>query len=90
MISTMLDSKIKLEVIAKVIQERALKSPNKKVPMHTFLCYNISLKDFIFDYLSEQPSNYKLPVDLPVEIEYTDSRNIGNFDGVPESYGEIL
>lgn len=53
MISTMLDSKIKLEVIAKVIKERALKSPNKKVPMHTFLCYNISLKDFIFDYLSE-------------------------------------
>ncbi|CAD8121707.1 unnamed protein product [Paramecium sonneborni] len=90
MISTMLDSQIKLDVIAEVIRNRALASPNKKVPLHTFLCYNVSLKDSISNYLSEQPQNYKLPYELPVEIEYNDSLNFGYFDGVPESYGDIL
>ena len=49
----MLDSQIKLDVIAEVIKDRALTSPNKKVPLHTFLCYNVSLKDYIANYLSE-------------------------------------
>ncbi|CAK60705.1 unnamed protein product (macronuclear) [Paramecium tetraurelia] len=90
MISTMLDSQIKLDVIAQVIKERALDSPNKKVPLHTFLCYNVSLKDYIADYLSEQPQNYQTPYDIPVEIEYNNSLNFGYFDGVPEAFGDIL
>ncbi|CAD8095982.1 unnamed protein product [Paramecium primaurelia] len=90
MISTMLDSQIKLDVIAQVIKDRALASPNKKVPLHTFLCYNVSLKDYIADYLSEQPPNYQVPYDIPVEIEYDNSLNYGYFDGIPESFGDIL
>lgn len=58
--------------------------------MHTFLCYNVSLKDYIADYLSEQPPGYQEPYDLPLSIEYDDSLNFGYFDGVPEGFGDIL
>ncbi|CAD8111412.1 unnamed protein product [Paramecium sonneborni] len=64
MISTMLDSQIKLDYIAQVIKDRALASPNKKVPLHTFLCYNVSLKDYVSGFLSEQPPNYQVPYDI--------------------------
>lgn len=45
--STMLDHELKINAIVNAIRNKALKKPNHKLSLHTFLCYNISLKDTI-------------------------------------------
>ena len=54
----MLDTDEKISAIKKVINERAESMKNKKLKLHTFLCYNISLKSCITKYLSPRPDGY--------------------------------
>lgn len=51
MISTMLDTEIKLNTIYECIKHRALQENNKKLTLEVFLCYNVSLKNAIYPYL---------------------------------------
>ncbi|CAD8173660.1 unnamed protein product [Paramecium octaurelia] len=87
MISTMLDSQEKLDVIQNAFKKRADRSPNKKLPMQMFLCYNVSLKDMIKPFLSTPPPDYKPPTHLSVAIDY-DAWKFGIHDGIPEEFGE--
>jgi len=43
----MLDDDLKINAIVNAIRNKALTKPNHKLKLHTFLCYNISLKDTI-------------------------------------------
>lgn len=58
MISTMLDSSEKLFAIYYCFEKRAKMERNKKLPMQIFLCYNVSLKDMIFPFITTPPENY--------------------------------
>ncbi|CAK88506.1 unnamed protein product (macronuclear) [Paramecium tetraurelia] len=87
MISTMLDSQEKLDVIYNAFKQRADRTPSKKLPMQMFLCYNVTLKDMIKPYLSTPPPDYKPPSHLPVAIDY-EAWKYGVYDGIPEEFGE--
>ncbi|CAD8097375.1 unnamed protein product [Paramecium sonneborni] len=87
MISTMLDSSEKLEVIYDSFKNRAINTQNKKLPMQMFLCYNVTLKDMIHPFLTKPPSDYKPPPHQPVLIDYDSWKN-GIHDGIPEEFGE--
>ncbi|CAD8189473.1 unnamed protein product [Paramecium pentaurelia] len=89
MISTMLDTQIKLNTIYECIQKRALQEPNQKLQLQVFLCYNVSLKNAIEPYLQVPAKDYPKPKNLPVDIDY-DSWKYGIFDGIPEEFGSII
>lgn len=66
LVSTMLDSPAKLEAVKSGLITKAMQKPNRKLVLHTFLCFNISLKSEIWDYLSEPPKDLKFEQDLAV------------------------
>jgi hypothetical protein len=59
LISTMLDSDIKIDAIKEEMISRALSEKNHKLPLHSLQTYNISLKISVFPYLSPRPDNFK-------------------------------
>ncbi|CAD8178052.1 unnamed protein product [Paramecium octaurelia] len=85
--STQLDTDEKLNKILLAAQRRAQLQKNKKLPLHTFLCYNVTLKDQIAEYISPMPSQYKPPDDLPIKIDYKGCR-LGIFDEIPIHLGD--
>lgn len=85
--STMLDSPAKLEAVKSGLIAKAMLKPNRKLVLHTFLCFNISLKSEIWDYLSEPPKDLKFEQDLAVSTDRS-SGKIGVIDGIPESTGD--
>ncbi|CAD8110825.1 unnamed protein product [Paramecium sonneborni] len=89
MISTMLDTQIKLNTIQECIKKRALQEPNQKLQLQVFLCYNVSLKNAIEPYLQIPIKDYPKPKNLPVDIDY-ESWKYGIFDGIPEEFGSII
>ncbi|CAD8201537.1 unnamed protein product [Paramecium octaurelia] len=89
MISTMLDTQLKLNTIYECIKKRALQEPNQKLQLQVFLCYNVSLKNSIEPYLQVPAKDYPKPKHLPVDIDY-DSWKYGIFDGIPEEIGSII
>ncbi|CAD8086825.1 unnamed protein product [Paramecium primaurelia] len=89
MISTMLDSQEKLDVIYYSFKQRVDRTPNKKLPMQMFLCYNVTLKDMIQPFLSASPPDYKPPPHQAVAVDYESSK-YGIHDGIPEEFGEKI
>jgi hypothetical protein len=87
LMSTMLDSPEKLGAIQQSVIDRALTEPSKKLPLHTLLTYNISLKQSMAEYMSIRPADYAPLEDVPVAID--ECFETGAIDGLPESFGAI-
>ncbi len=85
----MIDSELKINAILDVMKWRAQQEKNKKLPLHTLYCYNISIKSNILEFLSDRPADYKSNIDeCMVEIE-KDATNLGYIDGIPVSFGQL-
>ncbi|CAD8110606.1 unnamed protein product [Paramecium sonneborni] len=87
MTSTQLDSEEKLNSIMNAVKKRAAISKNKLLPLHTFLCYNVTLKNMIAKYLSQKSYKYSAPDDLPIKIDYKCWKQ-GIYDEIPISLGD--
>lgn len=82
----MLDEDAKLASIYQAGQKSAQLMPNKKLKLHTLLCFNISLKDQLSKVMSPRPENYQWTKDLSVKIDF-ECYKLGLIDGVPEAVG---
>ncbi|CAD8091818.1 unnamed protein product [Paramecium primaurelia] len=89
MTSTQLDSEEKLNSIMNAAKKRAAISKNNLLPLHTLLCYNVTLKTMIAQYLSQKSQQYQAPDDLPIKIDYKCWKQ-GIFDEIPINLGDQI
>jgi hypothetical protein len=85
LLSTMLDGESKIEAVYSAAVKKA---KGQKLPLHTLICGNITLKTLMFPLLCEKPKDFLEPKDLPVKVDYKYT-NCGYIDGVPYSFGQI-
>lgn len=77
--SCMLDSLEKLRAVCNPAIEKALGRPNKKLALHSLNTFNLTNKDFLVNYLSPRPADYKF--DDTWYVEPQNAYQYGILDG---------